>query len=281
MLNFLLRVVRKLHYYTSIPLAMTTLLGSKKIHPAYRLSLLDQLKLGYKMFQNQKHIQTGTSYRVHLALASKILETPPELKGDIVECGTWKGGCAANLSLVCKITGRKLRIYDSFQGLPPIDPNDREGQGYQAGDFKGTLDEVKTNIAQHGAIECCEFIQGWFEDTLPALDTPVLLAFVDVDLDASLDTCVRHLWPNLTEHGHLFIDEVASTDYCALFYSERWWKENFDRTPPGLIGAGTGLPLGNFYVGPHQDNDQHPFQYPDSGAYTQKSMSGYWAFYRK
>jgi len=28
-----------------------------------------------------------------------------------------------------------------------------------------------------------------------------------------------------------------------LFFDKKWWKENFDCEAPGLIGAGTGLPL--------------------------------------
>ena len=60
-------------------------------------------------FYNTIRIQTGTSYKSHLAMALKILETPPAVLGDVVECGTWKGGSAANLSLVCRIVGRPLQ----------------------------------------------------------------------------------------------------------------------------------------------------------------------------
>jgi len=111
------------------------------------------------------------------------------------------------------------------------------------------------------------------------LSRPVLLAFLDVDLEASLVTCVRHIWPNLIDTGFVFIDECVSMDYAALFWSERWWRENFDRTPPGLIGSGTGLPLGDYYIGPWSEQQAHPLQHASTGAYTQKSMSGYWAYY--
>ena len=124
-----------------------------------------------------------------------------------------------------------------------------------------------------------EFIPGWFVNTLPKLDREVVLAYVDVDLEASLDTCIRFLWPNLSSEGFLFIDECGSTDYCALFYSERWWKEKFGRTPPGLIGAGTGLSLGDYYVGPFSELLEHPLQHFSSGAYTSKQMSGVWTYY--
>ena len=122
-------------------------------------------------------------------------------------------------------------------------------------------------------------MQGWFKDTLPKLNSPVLLAFLDVDLEASLDTCVRCIWPNLIDKGYIFIDEYIGLDYCALFYSEKWWAKYFNRTPPGLIGAGTGLPLGEYYIGPWSEIDDHPLQHPNAGAYTRKDMSGYWTYY--
>jgi O-methyltransferase len=147
------------------------------------MSLFKKLKLGFKMFFNNLLIISASPYNAHLAMALKILETPPDIQGDIIECGTYKGGSAANLSLVCRIAGRKLKVYDSFEGLPVGDEGDRAAEYYQKGEFAGTLDEVKLNIKRHGAIECCEFVKGWYNDTLPKLNTPVLLAWLDVDLE--------------------------------------------------------------------------------------------------
>ena len=273
------KMIHYIHVVLTMPISIVFLLDSKTIHPSYRMSLFRKFQLGLTMFLNNIRIQSGSTYKAHMAMALKILETPPEIPGDVIECGTWKGGSAANLSLVCRIAGRKLKIYDSFEGLPEGQPGDREAKHYKKGDYTGTLDEVKRNITKYGAIECCEFIKGWFKDTLPQLHSPVLLAFLDVDLEDSLDTCVRHIWPTLVDSGFIFIDECASTDYVALFYSEKWWKTNFNRLPPGLIGAGTGLCLGTYYVGPWSELDRHPLQHAGTGAYTQKSMSGYWSYY--
>lgn len=273
------KIIHYIHVALTMPMSIVFLLNSRNIHKSYKMSLIRKFRLGFKMFLNNIRIQSGTTYKAHLAMALKILETPPEILGDIVECGTWKGGSAANLSLVCKIVGRRLKIYDSFEGLPEGKPGDRAAKGYKKGEYLGTLGEVKRNIAKYGAIDCCEFIKGWFKDTLPNLNSPVLLAFLDVDLEDSLDTCVKSIWPNLIDRGFMFTDECSDTDYVALFYSEKWWKSNFNRTPPGLIGAGTGLLLGNYYIGPSSEIDSHPLQHAGTGAFTQKCMSGYWAYY--
>ena len=270
--------INKLYAILTAPISVLLILSSKKIHPAYRMNFLRKLVFGFKMMRNKLYIPTGSTFKAHLAMALKILETAPEVPGDILECGSWKGGSAANLSLICEITGRKLRIFDSFQGLPQGDPRDRQAT-YNKGDYCGTLEEVKSNITKFGAIEKCEFIKGWFHETLPQLNTPVLLAFLDVDLEASLHECVKHIWPHLVDDGYIFIDECVDLDYCALFFSERWWRNHFNRTPPGLIGAGCGLPLGEFYVGPYSEIAAHPGQHASTGAYTRKSFSGVWTFY--
>ncbi len=270
--------IRVLYYLLTAPASIFFILHSRRFHPAYRMHLGKRMLLGLRMFWNRLRVPTLTNPKAHLAMAMKILEFAPEVPGDVLECGTYKGGTAVNLSLVCRIAGRKLKVYDSFAGLPPGEAGDREAAHYQPGDFTGTLAEVRSNIERHGAPECCQLIPGWFQQTLPSLREPVLLAYLDVDLQASLHTCVKHIWPNLVEGGYIFIDECASTDYCALFYSESWWHTHFGQTPPGLIGAGTGLPLGEYFIGPYAEAADHPLQHMITGAYTRKGMSGFWSF---
>lgn len=269
-----------LNYLLSVPFSIAFLLCSSRIHPHYKLTWWRKWLLGFRMFRNKHSIRpSGTSFKTLLAIALKILEAPPEQPGIIVECGTWKGGSAASLSLVCRIAGRKLYVFDSFEGLPAPVKDDREGVHYRAGDFLGSLDEVKRNIARYGDIDCCVFVKGWFSQTLPTLKEPVLLAYLDVDLEASLHDCVRYLWPRLVTGGYIFIDEAVSLDYCALFYSERWWGEYFRADPPGLIGAGSGLALGEYYVGPWNERGEHPLQHATGSGYTRKGMSGTWKYF--
>jgi hypothetical protein len=72
-----------------------------------------------------------------------LFETLPDVPGDIEECACWKGSSAVNLSLVCKIVGRKLRIYDAFEGLPPGELHDPQAKHYREGEYCGPLEEVK------------------------------------------------------------------------------------------------------------------------------------------
>lgn len=269
--------VRNLWRLVSLPLTILFLLHSQRIHPAYRMSWRRKLWLGARMLHNARRVFTGTSYKAHLAMAVKLLEIPPEVEGDVVECGCFRGGSTANLSLVCEIVDRRLIVYDSFAGLPAPEPGDIYANETTAGAFSAGLDLVRANVARFGRIERCEFREGWFEDTLPDHDSPIVLCFLDVDYQASLRDCVINLWPHLTPRGYVFIDEYVLLDYCALFWSERFWREQFDATPPGLLGAGSGVGVGEFYLGPREE--PLAIQAPASIAYTRRDFSGSWEYF--
>ena len=248
-----------------------------RIHPGYGLTVRDKVRLGYRLWRTTRHVTTGTSYKAHMAMAAALLRLPPKAKGVVVECGCFQGGSTANLSIICDVVGRDLIVYDSFEGLPEPTPGDKYAKPEGTGLFHGPIDVVKANVETYGVIERCTFRKGWFADTLPHHTEPVVLAFLDVDYQASLHDCIQHLWPRLHDRGYVFIDEYVLTDYCALFWSERYWRTYFDTTPPGLIGSGSGVGVGQYYLGPHHEGSFALA--PTSVAYTRKDFSGYWDFY--
>lgn len=275
--------VTELFDLLSLPLVILFVLNDRQIHPAHGMSWRKRFELGWKLFRITRALQTGTTYRAHLAMASKILHFGPKDPGVVVECGCWLGGSTACLSVVCDYADRQLIVYDSFEGLPEADPRDEMGRPNTAGWFVGPLETVKANVAAHGVLERCTFRKGWVADTLPQHTEPVILAYLDVDYQESLHDCVVHLWPHLTDTGYVFIDEFHHLRYCALFWSERWWRTYFDAEPPGLLGAGTGIGLGQFWVGPNDGkfgrSKFRPYQAGTSVAYTRKDFSGFWSFY--
>jgi O-methyltransferase len=271
------RYVRRARAPLSLPTTVFLLFYNRRIHPAYRLTWRKKVVLGLRMYRTTRKVMTGSSYKAHLAMAAKLLEIPPDVKGDVVECGCFLGGSTANLSLACELVGRRLIVYDSFEGLPAPREGDRHAHETTEGAFRADLDQVRDNVRRFGVLNRCEFRGGWFEETLPNHDSPVVLCFLDVDYQASLRECVLALWPHLTPKGFVFVDEYVFLDYCALFWSERFWREHFDAAPPGLLGAGSGLGLGEYYIGPY---GEHPAtQAPGSVAYTRKDFHGRWDYY--
>jgi O-methyltransferase len=196
-------------------------------------------------------VQTASTPEEHLVMAAQLLAIPDSTAGCVVECGCFKGGSTANLSLATAIAGRELHVFDSFAGLPATDEKDSANRcphlgavhTYEAGMYAGSEGEVRANIERFGEIGVCHFHKGWFEETLPAFEEPLVLAFLDVDLRSSLETCVRELWPALVPGGRFFVHEAPHLEISSLFFDEGWWRENLDTSAPGLVGAGSGLGL--------------------------------------
>lgn len=184
----------------------------------------------------------------HFALVAKFL-LGLDVKGPIVECGAFKGGSSAQLSLIARATGRKLYVCDSFQGLPAPTKseakvkifNDTRTHTYQEGDYAATLEEIKGNIARYGAIEVCEFVPGFFNRSLPKLKVQPAAILLDVDLISSARDCLKSLWPRLKPGGYVFTHEAESETYMQGLMDKAWWKTHLKECPPLIFGAGSSL----------------------------------------
>jgi len=171
------------------------------------------------------------------------------IDGPIIECGSYKGGSSAKLSLIAEITGRKLIICDSFTGLPAPEINEGylKSHGYhpdvvfKEGQYMGTLEEVKKNIETYGSMNVCEFVPGLFEDTLKNLTIKPACVFLDVDLISSARSCLKYLWPGTLKGGIWFTHEACFPDYVKEILSPHWWKDELKEYPPIIWGGGSGL----------------------------------------
>ena len=176
--------------------------------------------------------------------ARAILATPKAVPGSFVEAGCFKGGGTAKFSLAAKIAGRKLLVLDSFEGIPEHnEPHEKNIFGnsafFRKGSYKGELEEVKDNVAKYGSVENCEFVKGWFEDTLPAIQEPLAGIYLDVDLAASTRTCLRYLYPRLQEGGVLFSQDGHLPLVIDVFSDERFWEQEVGYPKPHIEGLGT------------------------------------------
>jgi len=217
----------------------------------FGVSLARKIWLLVKMARNNRRIQTASHFLEHLMMATQILRVPASIEGCVVECGSFKGGSAANLSLVCDLCHRKLEIFDSFAGLPEPFTTDKEHvlvdlheiHIYAKGAFCGPLEEVRGNITKYGKISPCHFNVGYFDQTLAHFSSPCVLIFLDVDLLDSLETCFTYLWPLLQNGCYVFTHEAHHMEIAGFFFQEEWWRSKVHCAAPGLIGAGTGLGL--------------------------------------
>lgn len=217
----------------------------------YGVGPLRKLRLVLRFARNMRRVETLSTLPEHVELAAALLRMPKSVEGDVIECGCYVGGSSVNLSLACALVGRKLVIYDSFQGLPEPSEYDKLHENlhndwqdhYYEGRFAATLETVKGNIAACGAPKVCEYVEGFFDATMPELDRKVAMAFLDVDLIDSLRPCLVGLWPQLQDGCRLYVHEARSLQLVATFFAQDWWSEHVGGDAPGFVGAGTGLPL--------------------------------------
>ncbi|MDO8524139.1 MAG: TylF/MycF/NovP-related O-methyltransferase [bacterium] len=224
----------------------------KEVGAEYGVGFSKKCKLLLQIYRIKRNVQTASSPYEHVQMVTEILKTPRAQEGRVAECGCYKGGSTCSLSLACSLTGRKLIIFDSFCGLPDPAPDDKvhhcphinKTPVYAKGDYSGSLEEVKNNIKKYGCIDVCEFVEGYYEQTMPGFAAnfkgKFVFIFLDVDLRNSLEDCIRFLWPFLQNGCMLFTHEAPHLEMSALFFDQAWWRNNFQSNIPGLIGAGSG-----------------------------------------
>ena len=159
-----LGILKRLAYVLSVPVILADYF-QPQTGAEYGIGFFAKIILAWKMARNYRRITTGSRVIEHLLMATQILRVPKTVEGCVVECGSFKGGSAANLSLVCALCDRQLEVFDSFAGLPEPSAVDKEHRivgihevhTYAKGAWKGTLEEVKGNIARNGRIDLCNF----------------------------------------------------------------------------------------------------------------------------
>jgi O-methyltransferase len=151
--------------------------------------------------------------------------------GDFIETGVWKGGTTIFMRGLLKalgITDRRVYVADSFEGVPPPDPEsypaDRESVFHLWPGLAVDLPAVKENFARFDLLdEQVEFVKGWFRDTLPALrDHTWAVIRLDGDLYESTMDALENLYGGLSVGGWLIVDDYeieacrqAVTDFRA------------------------------------------------------------------
>lgn len=189
----------------------------------------------------------ASSLLEQVSVVTEILKIPKAAPGAVAEFGCFKGFSTATISLACALTGRKLLVFDSFAGLPSPTEAVRnmfgEAVAYHEGQFCGTLAEVKENVTRFGRIDCCEFVPGYFNRTLPARpkDETYALIFEDADLPSSIRDVLTYGWPKLRKGGVFFCHEARDLSVVRIFFDQAWWRENLQAEAPGFVGSGCGI----------------------------------------
>ncbi|MCX7589478.1 MAG: TylF/MycF family methyltransferase [Patescibacteria group bacterium] len=222
-----------------LPILLSFLINNK-----LEISLLKKLWIIYKCYRISYSVDSPHMESEIIRVIENILYfSKYNGPGVIVEAGSYKGSSAAKFSLAANLINRKLVIFDSFCGIPQHneihDKNIFGGEAYfPPGSYSGSLEEVKNNIEKFGFINICEFKKGWFEDTMPNFKEPILVAYIDVDLESSTKTCIKYLYPLLVSGGVLFSQDGHLPWVIKILNDENFWEKEVGCKKPKIDGLG-------------------------------------------
>jgi len=138
-----------------------------------------------------------------------------DIRGDIVECGTARGGSAALMGLTLKqlsASERTLWVFDTFEGLPPpsADDPDYEFAQFYAGTCLGTIEDVTASFRRLGISKGTKFVKGLFHETLPATNIEsIAVLHIDGDWYNSVKACLDILYDKVQVGGVIQIDDYG------------------------------------------------------------------------
>jgi predicted O-methyltransferase YrrM len=137
-----------------------------------------------------------------------------DIPGDVVECGTARGGSAALMGLTLERLGapRTLWVFDTFEGIPPptADDPDEEIARLYTGSFRGDRAEVEALFGRLGILARTRLVKGLFQDTVPAAAVgAIAVLHLDGDWYESVKVCLDHLYDRVSPGGVIQIDDYG------------------------------------------------------------------------
>ncbi len=136
------------------------------------------------------------------------------IPGDVVECGTARGGSAALMGLTLErlAASRTLWVYDTFEGIPPPtadDPDEPIARLY-TGSFRGDQAEVSALFERLGILPRSRLVKGLFQDTVPVSPVgAIAVLHLDGDWYESVKVCLDHLYDRVSPGGVVQIDDYG------------------------------------------------------------------------
>jgi predicted O-methyltransferase YrrM len=168
-----------------------------------------------RLYRQIRHLTMVSNARLrglHRAVKQVVGAGVP---GDIVECGTARGGSAALMGLTLKQLGvrdRRLWVFDTYEGLPapPADDPDYDIAQSYTGSCLGTLEDVTASFQQLGVDDISVFVKGLFQDTLAGAEVrTIALLHIDGDWYESVKVCLDTLYDRVSDNGVIQLDDFG------------------------------------------------------------------------
>lgn len=144
--------------------------------------------------------------------------------GDFVELGCYKG----DTSLMLAEIGKKLWIYDSFEGLPEKSEEDMSvvGENFKKGELFVTKREVKERFLRAG-LPVPVIKKAWFKDlTMADLPEKISFALLDGDFYESIRDSLKLVAPRMSDGGVMIVHDYTNPALPGVKKAVDEWKQN-------------------------------------------------------
>lgn len=179
-------------------------------------------------FEKCKNYTRTSIERMYSVYKSVEYVVKNNLEGDMVECGTWRGGSAMMMAyslMEFNDLNRNIILYDTYEGMSEPGNNDKTSSNedaaalLKAGEHEkensvwclASMEDVRKNLINTGYPEKnMYFIKGKVEDTIPE-QSPKNISLLRLDTDWYESTYheLIHLYPLLISKGVLIIDDYG------------------------------------------------------------------------
>jgi hypothetical protein len=136
--------------------------------------------------------------------------------GDFVETGVWRGGASIMARAVLfahGVTDRRVILCDSFEGLPPPDPERYPADAGATFHLHAALavseETVRHNFSRFDLLDDqVVFLKGWFKDTMPRVPSETIAVLrLDGDLYESTIDPLNALYDRIPRGGYVIVDD--------------------------------------------------------------------------
>ena len=180
----------------------------------------------------QNHISMVLPHEFDMVLNHK--DEINKIKGEIVECGVWRGGFSIFLSYL--FPKRKIWVCDSFQGFQPLNNaryefgGERHTPAYtmsHIGPIGISLEEVQSHFATYGFEndKRINYLPGFVKDSLPNSEIgDIALLRIDVDAYSATLEVLEELYDKVQPGGYIIFDDsclVEAIEAIKTFFNDR------------------------------------------------------------
>jgi O-methyltransferase len=164
--------------------------------------------LGYgefgEMFRKSKSYNLYKTYFIHCALKQAL--NCSDFSYEVWECGVYKGETARFLAAYAERSERKLRLFDTYTGMPKVDATrDTDLEGMFA---DTSVEQVRQSLAFLNAD--VSFEQGLIPDTFTGHDDKkIAFAHIDLDIYWPIREACEFIYPKLPVGGGMVFDDYG------------------------------------------------------------------------